>query len=303
MKYKLILPVSLFCLLLLNCSAVHQPETTDKLLAAVSVLPQKYFVERIAGDLADVHVMIPPGESPATYSPTPQELMTLSRADIYYRVGHIPFEKAWMKNLQDVNKDMEVIDTSRGVRLIEEEEESHKHHHEDDRHGHSHGGIDPHIWLSPTAVKIQANHIANGLAAADPDNRETYETNLKQFIEEIDRLDLEIKEMLTRFRGRYFMVFHPAWSYFARDYELNQLSIEVEGKSPSPAEMKKAVDLAKKENIRVIFIQKQFDTNFARAVASELNGSVIHLDPLAENWPDNLKHIAAAISKSLSVKN
>lgn len=300
MKFRLLITVLLICLLLLSCSPAHKPGGKDKLLIAVSVLPQKYFVQRIAGDLADVHVMIPPGESPATYSPTPREIMTLSRADIYFRIGHIPFEKSWMENLQDINKAMTVVDTSEGVRLIKEEKDDNGHQHGDDHYGHSHGGTDPHIWLSPSAVKIQASHITMRLIMADPDNRETFETNLHRFLEEINRLDLEIKQMLSEYRGKYFMVFHPAWSYFAREYELIQLPIEAEGKSTSPAEMKRVVDLAKKENIRVIFVQKQFDTNIAGAIATEIDGKVVSLDPLAENWPVNMKHIARTIAEAFT---
>jgi zinc transport system substrate-binding protein len=265
----------------------------------VSILPQKYFVHRITGggdnlDF-DIHIMIPPGHSPATYAPTPQQMKDLSHSKLYFRIGHIPFEKAWMKNIAANNPHLKIIDTSLGVDLIEtgeDKEELHQGHHH-------HAGIDPHIWLSPHAVKIQAKHILDAVIETDSKNQEYYKKNYRLFLQDIDRLDQEIKALLEKSRGRKMMVFHPAWSYFARDYGLEQLAIEVEGKAPNPANLKKIIDMARKENIRIIFVQEQFDTNSARAVAAEIGGQVIKIDPLALDWLDNMKGIAEKISESV----
>lgn len=294
-------PVILFIiisLLFINCGSPRPVISSAKIQITVSILPQKYFVHRIVGgdnlDF-DIHIMIPPGHSPATYAPTPQQMKGLSHSKLYFRIGHIPFEKAWMKNIAANNPHLKIIDTSVGVDLIETGES------EDDVHQdhHHHAGIDPHIWLSPHAVKIQAKHILDAVIELDSQHRELYEENYRLFLRDIDGLDREIKAVLEQYRGKKFMVFHPAWSYFARDYSLEQLPIEVEGKAPNPANLKKIIDIARQENIRIIFVQEQFDTNSARAVAAEIGGQVVKIDPLALDWLDNMKGIAQTLSDAL----
>jgi zinc transport system substrate-binding protein len=284
------------CLFFISCSSPVPDSDSGKPLISVSILPQKYFVQRIVGDRFEVNVMIPPGHSPATYAPVPQQMRTLNRSKLYFRIGHIPFEKAWMENIAANNKTMKVFDTSVGVDLIKAEGED----HQNNDHKHNHTGVDPHIWLSPEAVKILAKHILDAVIETDRENRQFYETNYREFVKDVDRLDREIKDILKGCRGKKFMVFHPSWSYFARDYHLDQLAIEVEGKEPAAADLKKAVDIAKKQGIHVIFVQEQFDTNSARAVAAEINGRVIPMDPLAEDWLTNMKKIAQTLGKNLS---
>lgn len=294
-------PVILFILLSLffiNCGSTGPGVDSKKFEIAVSILPQKYFVERIAGEDANsdfgIHVMIPPGHSPATYAPTPQQMKVLGHCKLYFRIGHIPFERVWMKNIAANNPQMKIIDTSLGVDLIEAGEDEHDLHHD-----HHHAGIDPHIWLSPRAVKIQAKHILDALIEIDRQNQESYKENYRLFLGDIDRLDREIRSLLEKSRGRKFMVFHPAWSYLARDYGWEQLAIELEGKAPNPAGLKRIIEIARRENIRIIFVQQQFDTHSARAVADEIGGRVVILDPLAPDWLDNMKKIAQAFSDTL----
>jgi zinc transport system substrate-binding protein len=297
-------PVILFItlsLFFIYCGSPGADIGSKKFQITVSILPQKYFVHRIAGggdnlDF-DIHVMIPPGHSPATYAPTPQQMKALSRSKLYFRIGHIPFENAWMKNISSNNPHMKIIDTSVGVDLIETGEAEDDLHQE--YHHHDHAGLDPHIWLSPRAVKIQAKHILDALIEIDRENREFYKENYRLFLMDIDRLDREIKAVLEKCRVRKFMVFHPAWSYFAREYGLEQLPIEVEGKAPNPANLKKIIDITRRENIRIIFVQEQFDTNSARAVAAEIGGQVIKIDPLALDWLANMKKIAQTLSDAL----
>jgi zinc transport system substrate-binding protein len=282
-------------LLALGCGSPTPDLSSGKPIIYVSVLPQKYFVERIAGNNYNVLAMIPPGHSPHTYAPTPRQMVALSLAKLYFRIGHIPFETVWMDNLAANAKDMKIVDTSVGVELIKSEGDDHQHEHDN----HTPSGIDPHIWLSPRAVKIQAKHILAALIDLDPKNRQLYENNYRRFIEDIDGLDRQIKDMLEKHRGKKFMVFHPAWAYFARDYGLVQVPIEIEGKAPSPLAVKKAVDTAKQENIHVIFVQKQLNTTSARAVAHEIDGEVVLMDPLAPDWMDNMKRMAHTLNRAL----
>jgi zinc transport system substrate-binding protein len=284
----------LLFLFLPGCGSPTPDVGPGKPLIYVSILPQKYFLERIVADNFDIHVMIPPGHSPAAYAPTPRQIRDLSLSILYFRIGHIPFETAWMENIAANAKNMKIVDTSVGVELIKPGKQGPSH-----THGNRHSGIDPHIWLSPKAVKMQCKHILDAVIEVDPQNRQVFQNNYQQFLEDIDQLHREIAALLEKHRGKKFMVFHPAWSYFARDYGLVQVPIEIEGKSPGPMDLKKAVDIAKKDGIHVIFVQKQFDTASARAAANEINGDFITMDPLAPDWPDNMKRIAQTINRAL----
>jgi zinc transport system substrate-binding protein len=291
---RIIILLVLMGLLLISCGSPGSGRAVEKPRLTVSVLPQRYFVRRIVGDRFDVDVMIPPGHSPHTYAPTPRQMQMLSRSKLYFRVGYISFELAWIKTIAANNPHLKVIDTSVGVDLIKSGPVDENPHT-----GHHHSGIDPHIWLSPRAVRIQAKHILDAVTILDPKNQASYHKNYLEFLRDIEALDREINVILGRSRGKAFMVFHPAWSYFAREYGLEQLPIEVEGKAPTVGEMKKIIDRAKRENLRVIFVQKQVDTHNARTVAAEIAGRVVLMDPLAEDWLDNMKRIAQSISAAL----
>lgn len=297
-----------------NCN--QGPKVTG--IITVSILPQKYFVQRIVRDKYRINVMIPPGHSPATYEPTPREMKALSESILYFRIGPIAFEKAWMDKIASINKAMKIVNTSKGVSLIsgshrhshEESEEDNNHprahlhegHSNEAEYDHRHGGIDPHIWISSSAVKVQTKNILNAIIETDPENRAFYEKNYLKFVRDIERLQAENEEILKPLRGRKFMVYHPAWSYFARDYGLIQFPIEIEGKNPGPAHLKKIIDTAKKENIRVIFVQKQFDSNSAMVVANEIDGKVITIDPLAPDWLANMKKMALSFKEALTLE-
>lgn len=275
----------------------------EKPSVTVSILPQEYFVQRIVGDKYKINVMIPPGHSPATYEPTPREMKAVSESILYFRIGFIAFEKAWMDKIVSLNKGMKIVDTSKGVTLIRGmSHHSHEESEAEGLHHHDHGGIDPHIWLSPSAVKVQVKNILDAFIETDPDGRTIYEKNYREFVQDIDRLQKENEAILQPLKGKKFMVYHPAWSYFAREYGLIQFPIEIEGKSPGAADLKKIIDIAKQEDIRVIFVQQQFDANSARAVAKEINGNVIAMDPLAPDWLDNMKKIALTFKEALTVE-
>lgn len=277
-----------------GCDTTVPKQTVDeKPIITVSILPQRYFVRRIAGDRFNIQVMIPPGHSPATYAPTPQQMTKLARSKIYFRIGHIPFEKVWIGNIASTNPGMRIVDTSLGVRLIETESHNHRHNE-----GDHEGRVDPHIWLSPRAVKIQVNNILNALIQMDPERQGSFEKNHETFIQDIDRMAEEFDGILEELAGKKFMVFHPAWSYLARDFQMVQLPIEIEGKEPTPADLKRLINQAKKENIKVILVQTQFDTHSAEVVAREIGGGVVQLDPLSEDWLSNVKKIAAVFRQS-----
>jgi len=281
----------------------------------VSIPPQQYFLEKIGGDLVQVSVLVPGNSDPHTYEPKPQQLMALSEAEAYVLVG-FGFEQPWLEKLKAANADMVLIDSAQGITPMEMEEHDHGHDH---GHSHSHdhnhdhsaeehqeaGAVtiaDPHIWLSPSLVKQQATTIAEGLSKLDPDNREQYEANLAKFLEEIGQLDQELRQILEPLPQRKFIVFHPSWAYFARDYNLVQIPVEVDGQEPSARELKALIDTAKENNLTVVFAETQFSTKSSEAIAAEINGQVELLDPLSPDWSNNLITVAQKIANANSAQ-
>ena len=285
--------------LLLSCSNSFRDHHSETPVITVSILPQSYFVKRIAQEKWSVNILIPPGYNPATYEPTSGQMKILKRTKLYFRMGYLPFETGFMENLKQINKGMKIVDTSEGVPLIFQDSHSHARSiSSHDRNG-SVRGVDPHIWLSPVSVKIISRNILDALINQDPENRDFYYVNLNQFMKDIDDLDRDIRSILSHRKRKKFMVFHPAWSYFAREYGLTQIPIEIDGKHPKISSLKHIIDIARKEDIRTIFVQKQFDTHSARTIAREINAKVILLDPLAKDWMNNMRHIANALANSL----
>ena len=278
-----------------NQTETPAPQTVD---VTVSILPQEYFVKKIGGDLVDVNVMVEPGSEPATYEPKPQQLKALNDAEAYISIG-VPFENAWMDKIVGVNSNMLIIDSAQGIEKMEMVE--HHHHGEEEVHDHEQieETLDPHIWLSPQLVKLQAENIYQGLVQIDPDNEAEYKTNLAEFLEEIDRLDQQIRQNLAGIENRKFIVFHPAWGYFADNYNLTQIPIEVEGQEPSASELATLIKEAKEENIKVIFAQYQFNSQDAQTIAQEIEGEVVFIDPLAANWSDNLLQVSETFARVL----
>lgn len=243
---------------------------SGKIDITVSVPPQAYFVERIGGNHVTAHVMIPAGANPATYEPTPKQLVSLSTSNMYVKVGvpEFVFEKKFLMTFLDRNKGMTVVDSSEGIRL---------------RKG------DPHIWTSPAPVRVIAATIAHALIRQDPSHRGDYEKNLAGFQTEIDQLDRWITKKLAGKEGFSFMIYHPAWGYFADAYGLIQIPIEEEGKAGNAAHIRKMIDLARKKGIHDVLYQEGFDARNAGAIAKELGGEVLAVNPLERNWPAGLR--------------
>ena len=284
----------------------------EKLSVFVSIAPQKYFVQKIGKQWVSIQVMVQPGANPATYEPKPRQMVDLSRTQVYFAIG-VPFEDIWLDRIAAANSAMKVVRTDRDIARMpmaahyhhDGKEENHTdggHHAQSSRHPEgeeNHHGLDPHIWLSPPLVKIQARSILTALQAADPLHQDDYEANYRQFIAEIDRLDSRLRQIFESRRGLRFIVFHPAWGYFARAYDIEQVPIEIEGKAPKPARLKALIDHAREAGIKVIFVQPQFSTKSARLVAREIGGQVAFADPLAEDWVANLEAVTQSFKAAL----
>ena len=282
-----------------------ESSSTNGMVLAVSVLPQAEFVEKVAGDNVNVIVMVPPGADPHSYEPTPGQLRDLSDAKMYAMVGSgLTIENIMIDKIADLNPDMMIIDCSAGIDL--REMEAHEHEEEVEVHDsemgeeHEESGLDPHIWTSPGNVEIMVENIYEGLVEIDPENESVYLENRNAYIAELDALDKNIRETLSGKDGSSFMVYHPAWGYFADYYDLTEVPVEIEGKEPSVRDMQNVIDEANEKSIKVIFVQKGFSTVSAQAIANEIGGEVVEVDPLAKDYIDNLSKVAEAFEKGLA---
>jgi len=280
-------------------SPAASPGDDDALSIVVSIAPQKYFVEQIGGARVDVWIMVATGSNPATYEPTPEQLRAISKADAYVTIG-VPYENAWAERILAVNRGMTVVDSVEGI----ERQPMAAHHHGDELseaepHGEDAENLDPHVWLSPELVKIQAGTICKALASLDARHEAEYRANLDDFLGEIDALDAHIREKLAGVETRKFLVFHPAWGYFARDYDLEMMTVEVGGQEPSAAELAELITLAEEAGIKVVFAQPEFSTRSAEAIADEIGAEVVLVSPLSPDWQSNLYQFAEALAQAL----
>ena len=264
--------------------------TETSLQVAVSIPPQKYFVEHVGGEYVDVEVMLPPGASPATYKPKPQQLRNLDNTEAYMRI-HVPFENAWIDRFRAANQDMTIVDLTKGIDRMPMAGKPNQ--------GKEVANPDPHIWLSPPLVKQQARTIYEALVQLDPEHKQAYQANLESFLAEIEKLDSEIEQTLSGFESRTFMTFHPAWGYFARAYNLEMIPIEVGGSEPSATELSRLIERAKAKNIEVIFAQPQFSKDDAKTIANEIGGEVLLINPVAYEWEENLSEVANTFEEVL----
>ena len=314
MKHRM---VRIFLYGLIFCASLSHGYAAERIPVFVSIVPQKYFVQQIGKDWVDVQVMVQPGASPATYEPKPKQMADLSKAAIYFSIG-VPFEKAWLEKIAAANPGMKVVHTDHGIRKIHMaghhhgETEHHEHtnphhdaHHDHDKAGghegehHANGGLDPHIWLSPPLVMIQAHSIMTALKEIDPTHESVYEANYRSFAASVDEVDNELKQIFAGKKGLQFMVFHPAWGYFAHAYGLVQVPVEIEGKDPKPAQLQHLIEHAHASKINVVFVQPQFPTKSAEQIARAIQGRVVPANPLAEDWAANLLKVAEEFKAAL----
>lgn len=285
------------------------------LSVVVSILPQKYFVEQIGGKYVSVTAMVGKGNDPHSYEPKPSQLIKLSRSKLYFSLGGGEFEDVWLEKFKTIAKTLKVIKTDQGIQKLTMK----SHHHGEEEHDYilkkarhqrvkkndkrsknNAEGVDPHIWLSPAAVKIQVGHIYHALVKEDPSHQKEYFKNYTTFISRLDVLSADIRSLFKNETSHLkFLTLHPSWGYFAYEFQLQQVAVEVEGKNPKPAQLQKIIEELRKENIKVLFTQPQFSKRRANIIANEIKGRVISLDPLAENWEKNLRSVAHHIQQAV----
>lgn len=268
-----------------------------KIQVVTSIEPLSYFIEQVGGEHVDVAVMVPPGANPHTYDPRPDQMVALEHARLFVEAGSgIEFELDWMKKFSSLNPHMEIRNASQGIELVAREENRHGHEH---GHAHQHGKIDPHFWLSPRNGILIARNIERALAAIDPKHQAEYAANRKALETELDALSSEIAAKLANTRMRTFMVFHPAWGYFADEFNLQQIAAERQGKELTPKAMQDIIRQAKEHGIRVIFVSPTFSTLQAESLAREIGGIILPIDPLSGDYIDNLRRVADAFAASM----
>jgi len=260
---------------------------TGKLSVFVSIPPQKQFVQKVGGNRVDVHVMLPPGESPETYSPSPKMLASLSTANLYFQIG-VPFEQNWVNSIRSLNHNIQIITCC--DQFIEPDE----HMPDDDDHHH-----DLHIWSSPAYVKQLVWEIKETLTVVDPEHANQYAENYHIYIDELNALDREIQQSLVGRQSNHFIVSHAAWGYFAEQYGLEQVALEKNNRESGPKSLLNIVRLAREQGIHTLFVQQQYKTPAVNSLARELGADIVELDPLAEDYLENMRVISTRIAESL----
>ena len=282
--------------------------------AFCSIAPQQFFVERVGGNLVSVGVLVGPGQSPHTFEPTPKQMAGLAESDIYFAIG-LPFESKLLGRVKQLGAGIRVVDTSEGIprRQVEDAhrhdgDERHDARHEsghaadsaNSAHDGGHGGLyDPHTWLNPRFARTQARNICGALKELLPEHREELDANLARLLRDLDALDAELAEALAPLAGESIYVFHPAFGYFTDAYDLRQIPIELGGMEPSARELAGLIERATAEGVRVIFVQPQFSTRSARAIAAEIGGVVVPIDALSGDYMNNLRTIAREVAEAL----
>ena len=280
---KLIYILTLFIL----SACGNTTQKSEKPILTVTLEPLRYFTEAIAGDNYEVVSMVPKGSSPESYDPTPQQLVNLSKSQAYLRIGYIGFEQAWMKKLEANCPNMKVYDTSKGIDLIRDKGHWHgDHFHE--------GGVEPHVWNSTQNALIIADNIYQALCELDSTHQEDYQKRLDVLKQTIRQTDANVRTLLEN-ADSTFLIYHPALSYFARDYGLKQVSIEEGGKEPSPAQLKALIETCRNENVHTIFVQQEFDQRNAQLIANELGVNIVSINPLSYDWVKEMIRIAEAL--------
>jgi len=267
-----------FIILSTQLSSTSYADTKDLIKIFVSIPPQKFLVEQIGSDRVSVRTMVNPGSNPETYEPTPKQMAALSESQLYFKIG-VPFETAWIDKIEKLNQDLIVIYCCDKI-------VSHKTSSYD---------LDAHIWTSPKNAKFLATLIKNTLVGFDPQDKNFYENNYAILIDRLDALDRDIHNQLVQLNNRYLIVSHPSWGYFADTYNLKQLSIEQDGSEIRAKKLSRLIELAKAENIHTVYTQKQVNNASAKILAREIGAKLVELDPLAENYIENMRQVVTKI--------
>jgi len=272
MKYYL--KTTLIFLFILYSSQVLSAKTE----VFVSILPQQYLVEQIGAEQVSVTVMVKPGQSPETFEPSPKVMARYAQADVYFTIA-MPFEKVWINRVASLNQSIQIVNTQ----ILTQNAQK----------------FDPHTWLSPLLIMQQANIIKDELIRLAPDHKAYFLTNYKRLIKNINALHQQLSALFKANNKHRFITFHPAFSYFSREYSLTQKAIEVEGKEPSAKQISRIISEIKEQKVHYIIVEKQFNQVIARTIAHSVSAQLLVVDPLALDYLSNMRDLAEKINKAL----
>jgi zinc transport system substrate-binding protein len=277
----------LFLLLFISCNT--QGTVGNKKIITVSIPPFKYFIEAIGGEDFNVNVMVPAGANPHIYEPVPGQISALRKSVAYISDGYLGFEMTWLDRFYETNSEMKKLSLGQNIDLIKPSGHIDSEHVE---------GADPHYWVSPKCALKIASAVKSLLIDINPEKSKEYILNYTNLVKSINDIDEKARELFSSYQNKPFMIFHPTLGYLARDYGLKEIAVENEGKEPTPSSMKDLIDFGKAEKIRVIFVQREYDTKNARAIAAETGAVIETIDPLTENWKASVLQIINALYQS-----
>ncbi len=283
--------ILIFSLLVILPSCNTGSSGTDKDIISVSIAPFKYFVREIGGADFNINVIVPSGSNPHNYEPFPEQVIDLSKSKAFISNGYMGFEKAWLSRFQEINKDIVKVSLGEKIDPITSIHNHNGDHNED---------IDPHYWVSPKSAYSMAESVLDLLCTLDPNRKSNYESDYEILHKKISELDRLADSLFSNANGRSFMIYHPNLAYIARDYGFNEIAVEFEGKEPPPSRFRELIDIARAENIRTIFIQKEYDKRHARSIADEIDADIIVIDPLSEDWYEAIKFIITELHRSFT---
>jgi len=289
--------IALLAIALAGCGQPPVDSADGRLPVFVGIPPLGGLVEQIGGPHVAVSVLVQPGQDPHTFEPTPRQVVALSKARLFFEIG-MPFESTLVEKIQQGNQRLAVVDTTSGIQkhAMGAPCGEQGHEHAEDANA---GEPDPHVWLSPPLLKLMARNIAAALQQADPANAREYQTNLAALSVRLDALHEKISRMLAPYRGRAFYVFHPSFGYFADAYGLKQVAVEAGGRSPTPKQLQALIEQARKDRIKVVFVQPQSPQQSAQVVADAIGGKVVAIDGLAGNVIEDIEDIAAKMAAAM----
>jgi zinc transport system substrate-binding protein len=259
----------------------------DKIGVAVSIGPEVEFVKAVGGDKVDVSLMMPPSADPHTYEPLPNQLSQVSTAKMYVEIGtSLEFETNYMDNIKAANPKMKIVNASKGINLLPNSEEVNTN------------TTDPHDWVDPENAKIMVNNIYLGLVQVDPGNMDYYKKNRDVYLKQLDELNRNTTEILKDNNGTDILIYHPSFGYYAKRYNMTQVSAMINDEEPSPQRIAMMIDLAKQKNVKILYTEPQYSTKFMESIASQLGAQIITVNDLDENYLQNMNNIAIAFSKA-----
>jgi zinc transport system substrate-binding protein len=282
---------SLLPVLILVLSCGRSSYSPDRITVSVSIAPFKFFVDEIGGSHFDVNVMVPPGSDPHIYEPLPVQVRKLRQSEAYIANGCLGFEMGWLDRFHDINPEMKKLDLSERIDLITAGSGGKDGHHE---------GADPHYWVSPVSAFIIAETVKDLLCELDPAHADEFSANYDSLKVKISGLDSMARELFSGGERKSFMIYHPNLAYLARDYGLEELSVEHQGKEPTPSRFRELIDRAVKDSLNMILVQKEFDTRNARAIAGETGARIVIIDPLSADWLESTKEIIMMLHDSFN---